>query len=213
MKRILVLILIVVVLLYLPITWNNEAPAYRIIDKLRDGIIKHKHAILAQKLNIPVCHDNLRLLKEIMDRHNVQFMLSEGTALGMYRDDKLLDHDDDVDIAIWGKDVHVFLTQIKLELEHNGFIYSHGRKNFLSFFRNGEKIDISIIAPGLCEPGRCECKELVPHLQEMKTVELAGVKYNLPAQESYYEFLYSKNWRIPKADKASLGNRSKVTVR
>jgi hypothetical protein len=201
-------VLILLVFLYIPM-WGDSNYPYRLLDKIRDGVIKHKHSILGKPLNVDTCHDNLIVFKKVLDSCDIPFMLSEGTALGMYRDGKLIENDDDIDTAVWGSDMQQFLTCAKPKLEESGFVFSHSRENFLSFFRKGEKIDVAIVGYGLCEPGRCNCKELIPHLQQFTQIQINGVSFNIPAQESYYVFLYSKDWRTPKQDKSNYGDRNK----
>ncbi len=43
---------------------------------------------------------DLETIKEVFDKFGVRFLVVYGAVLGMYRDGKLIEHDDDIDLAV-----------------------------------------------------------------------------------------------------------------
>jgi len=83
--------------------------------------------------------------KNSLDSHQIPFFLISGTLLGVIREDKLLEHDYDIDIGIdetvsYEKITSAFLSTGLFEPEENNF-----QNYFFSFTHlNGTKIDIFI---------------------------------------------------------------------
>jgi len=47
----------------------------------------------------------LKTVKQIFDNHGIRFWLDYGTLLGAVREGKMIDHDYDIDLAVWINDV------------------------------------------------------------------------------------------------------------
>ena len=87
-----------------------------------------------------------------------------------------------------------------------GFVLSNveHNSNFLTFMRNGELIDIDIVKKdwkcmaGLTRHNRynTECNSLMPYLRQLNTVRFLDRDFLVPG-EDYFEFIYSKTWKIP----------------
>ncbi len=76
-----------------PLSWTADPRlAFALGDSLR--------ALRKRPMNVAVCRENLLLLHTILSRAAVPFWLSEGTALGVHREGRLLPWDDDVDIGL-----------------------------------------------------------------------------------------------------------------
>lgn len=207
----LVLFLALVVVVVVPWRWHPHAPCFSLQHRLEDEWIKHKHATLHRPLDRAQAHDNLRVFGEACDGQGVEFWLSEGTALGVVRDGDFIPWDDDVDVSIWAKDAKRFRHTVVPELRRRGFVFSHGRQNFLSFFRRGEKLDVSVMDRGRCEAGRADCTQLFPHVRHFRTVDLpSGYKVKVPASSDFLVYLYGPHWRTPQrgsAGKSNFGDR------
>lgn len=84
---------------------------FRIVAKKIGGIE------IKSDINFPDFHKNkqpinkdsashlLLSCKKVMDQHNIPFLLVFGTLLGAYRDNDFIGHDEDVDIALFEKDL------------------------------------------------------------------------------------------------------------
>ena len=65
----------------------REFPAYRLADAVYNEYAKKRHEWLRVPLNMEVCHDNVRVLRDILRACGIRrWWLSEGSALGLHRD-------------------------------------------------------------------------------------------------------------------------------
>lgn len=69
--------------------------------------------------------DTIALLKEFFEKANIEFWLEAGTALGAYRDNKILPWDHDIDVAIWFNDLPI----------KNDFINFFGKRGYDVIFQ------------------------------------------------------------------------------
>lgn len=56
-------------------------------------------------MNEKVAVAALRQVKEVLDKHNMEYWLDSGTLLGAVRDGKLIEWEHDIDLGIWYKDI------------------------------------------------------------------------------------------------------------
>jgi len=146
-------------------------------------------------------------IDDICKKHDVHYYFSEGTALGLYRSGDLIDWDDDIDIGMEESQYNKFIKKCFPEMVSRGYYltyYYHPAINghLLSFLKNGQIIDIENIKVGkwcISKLGKL-CDELLPHIQKLTEKEWRGRKFPVP-EESYYVYLYGKDWRIPKKTK------------
>ena len=147
-------------------------------------------------------------INNICKKHDIKYYFSEGTALGLYRDGNLIDWDDDIDIGMEELQYNKFVEKCYPELISKGyyllnhhFLYSLNH-NFLSLLKNGHLIDFENVKKGkkcTSKWGKL-CDELLPHIQKITYKEWRGQKFPVP-EESYYVYLYGKDWNIPKKTK------------
>lgn len=57
-----------------------------------------------------IAKENLLLLKGILDKHNLKFLLSFGTLLGAVREHDFISHDEDIDLIMFKRDLPSFLS-------------------------------------------------------------------------------------------------------
>lgn len=190
-----VLTAITSIILFVPFRWHRDKhfPPYSLHLKLKDHRIKHR-----PQINIEQCENNLETLDTVMKKHKLFYFLSEGTALGAKREQRLLPWDDDVDIGIFKAEQERFIEDVLPELIDEGFEYNHARTNFISLHRQGEKVDVCLYGKGLCEAGGLkDGSVLMPFVREFEPVTLGKKTFMVPQQEEYYEKLYGKNWKTP----------------
>lgn len=155
--------------------------------------------------------ENLKIVGEILRRNEIDFFLSDGTALGAIREGDIIEGDEDIDIDIDIKYLDKFKKLIKY-FEQNEFkllrywvdtpLNSDKRINLISFHRDLHYVDFQFSGKGLyCvslddnPPGLCD--EFL-HLKEPHQIkEIEGIKYKVPSDE-YLELLYGKDWKVPK---------------
>jgi hypothetical protein len=144
-----------------------------------------------------------KLLDEIHDifkMYNVDFWLSEGTALGVFRDNDLIEHDDDVDIGISGINYTKFLNLIIPELKKNKY-YVDNIYDFYWIEKDNFIIDINILLPDNISVDKFErSDDIIPLLQTFYKKIWRNKIWNLPT-EDYYECLYGNDWMIPQRKK------------
>jgi len=158
-------------------------------------------------INKDKCFKIMCEIDDICKKHKIKYYFSEGTALGLYRDGDLIDWDDDIDIALEEKEYNQFLKKIIPELVNRGYYllypYYPGIKiHFLSFYKNGQLIDVENIKKGkkcVSKSGEI-CDKLLPHIQKLTEKQWRGRNFPVP-EESYYVYLYGKNWKVPRKTK------------
>ena len=147
-------------------------------------------------------------IDDLCKKYHVRYYLSEGTALGLYRNGDLIDWDDDIDIGMEESQYNIFVEKCLPELINKGYYltyYYHPSINghILGFNKDKQLIDIENVKIGkwcISKFGKL-CDELLPHIQKISEIEWRGRKFPVPAEESYYIYLYGKDWRIPKKTK------------
>jgi len=158
-------------------------------------------------INKDKCFKIMCEIDDICKKHGVKYYFSEGTALGIYRSGDLIDWDDDVDIGMEEFQYNKFVEKCIPELVNRGYylIYNYIpaiNEHLLSFLKNGQLIDIENVKVGkkcISKMGKL-CDELFPHIKKLTEKEWRGRKFPVP-EESYYVYLYGKDWRTPKKTK------------
>lgn len=183
------------IILFVPFRWHRDIhfPPYSLHLKLKDHRIKHRPHIDTKQ-----CENNLETLDAVMKKHDLFYFLSDGSALGAKREQRILPWDDDVDIGIFKSEQDRFIKDVLPALKDKGFEYNHARTNFIALHRKGEKVDVCIYGKGATDTGHLkDGSKLLPLVQKFEQVTIGKKQYMVPKQEEYYEFLYGKDWRTP----------------
>ena len=159
-------------------------------------------------INKDKCFTLMCNIDDICKKHGIKYYFSEGTALGLYRDNDLIKWDDDIDIAMEEDQYNRFLKKCLPELVNRGYYllnhqFLHSLNYiFLTLLKNGHLIDIENVKKGekcTSKNGKL-CDELLPHIQKLTEKPWRGRMFPVP-EESYYVYLYGKNWKIPRKTK------------
>lgn len=204
------LLIIILIILSIKINWcGTHNPKYRLIDSFKNQIIKYSHRLKIRDLNTDVCYENLSIIHKAFSKSGIPFWLSEGTALGFFRENRILPWDDDVDIAFREKYVNKFIKEIIPFLEEKGFvvseIYENKNLRFFALVRKNEKVDIDIIREDpnkgcmAANYGKKGCGQLFPYLKDFKKINIRGKIYNLP-KIGYIKKLYGDTWNTKIVD-------------
>jgi hypothetical protein len=153
------------------------------------------------------CFKILCEIDDLCKKYGVKYYLSEGTALGLYRSGDLIDWDDDIDIGMEESQYNIFVKKCLPELISRGYYltyYYHPSINgyILGFNKDKQLIDIENVKVGekcISKYGKL-CDGLLPHIQKLTEKEWRGRMFPVP-EESYYVYLYGKDWRIPRKTK------------
>ena len=194
------IIFILILILPLPFWWNIQ-----LIYAIPCFILKILRSTKVYPINIKNCSENLLLFDDIMKKYNINYWLSEGTALGAVRDGGFIPWDDDVDVGMFGDQRETFIKYAIPELCKNGFklVYVVHSDHFFTFFRNNEEIDVDMFRKGgTCRSCRTKwascstCDDLLPFLDNIRTINFLGRQFMVPG-DSYLEYLYGPTWRTP----------------
>jgi len=194
-------IIIFILILFVPLPfWYN----IRLFDKIYYEILKILIVFGVRRINFKNCSENLILFDDIMKTCNINYWLSEGTALGVVRDGGFIPWDDDVDVGFFYEEKEKFIKFGIPELRHAGFKIVHHYKNWFSIVRKYEKIDIDIVQPGkfclACRTPNAKCKNcdpMIPFIKgNLRIVNFLGRQFTVPG-DTYLEYLYGSTWRTP----------------
>ncbi len=163
----------------LDLSWDNATP----ID----------HAIATQ---------NLLLFKEVLDKHQLDFVLIYGTLLGAIREKGFIEHDYDIDTTLFDEKQ---LIKLIPELKKAGLVlvrYTEQQKAY-SFMKDGCYIDVYIPEKinGLAGLFYMKyCGRFFPKrfFKALTTIEFLGSQFKVPHNpEKLLQYFYGKNWRTP----------------
>ena len=145
----------------------------------------------------------LSTLRDTLAENGTKFLLNFGTLLGAVREHYFIGHDNDIDVAIYEKELPLFLRAIpklydkgvKLCRFHDGIIYSFIYKDVL--------IDVDVYLTTQF-PYKYRYWKLVNkyfpkfYVEESEKIEFIGELFDVPKNpERFVEYMYGKNWRIP----------------
>lgn len=147
----------------------------------------------------------------ILKSCNFSYRLTDGTALGLYREGGFIKHDDDIDIDILNptaKQIQELLTQIDMKIGRE--VYYNKKLQQIAFYDNEGFIfdlvfwyeDDSLIY-NYCERNYERVQD-AKFFQEntMEFIEFKGSKYPIPTPiEEWLEMRYGEDWKIPKTYK------------
>ena len=151
--------------------------------------------------------EKMYALKEIinlLEIHNINYFISGGTCLGIYRDKELIPWDDDIDIDILGKDYIKAEQKLINYAEEKSYFYRKGSNIFhpkINVFINMVKVSICRVIRGnfikdyLYRPrARLPFKYIYP----TNKTKFSDVNIRLPNDtENYLIHLYGENWKTP----------------
>jgi len=155
----------------------------------------------------------LLCLKDIFDKHNINFFLVSGTLLGCIREGRILRHDKDADVGIWDDISHTLINDI---LRKSGQFYVQASRSIHTIRAkhvNGSAIDIFFHyrEPNDYWHGGVKLKwsntpfDLVPY-------SFLGKKFNIPVNYELYLTENYGDWRLPKRDFDSSVDTTNATV-
>jgi len=145
-------------------------------------------------------YDLLFQADDIMKKLEIKYWLTNGSALGLVRDDQLIPWDDDIDIDVYSEDLVPNFHQMVMSLVNSGFIcraVERGATSKVSAFKDNFKISISGIY--LEDNFRRSKFRLYPKEFFENSVEykIKDRVFNIPGPvDEYLSFIY-KDWKTP----------------
>tara|TARA_B100001093_G_C26699177_1_gene958258 strand:- start:90 stop:773 length:684 start_codon:yes stop_codon:yes gene_type:complete len=209
----LVIVLLLVVLFTRKCKWasNREELRHPLLEDILNGL--NKFAYLNWKcIDQEECKNVLRDVHEVFGAHSIEFWLSEGTALGVRRDNNIIPHDDDVDIVVRRSDYDATLKGPIKDLFRKGFriakVWNKGY--FVTLVRNKIYLDIGFNEQG--ELGIHPAKYTLPwkrfapnyrvdeDINGLRDVRFMNLNFRVPSDD-YFVYHYGDNWTIPDASR------------
>lgn len=168
------------------------------------------------KIDTQKCEEMLAIVDRVCEKYGVDFWVSDGTALGAVREQRILPGDTDVDICMSQEYWPIFHDQVVGELVNKyGFIVlkDHVSYDFITLVYKDQDLDVNPIVPG----GHCAsvpgpCNELIPHIGTLQPVRIGSFIYKAPSND-YLEFLYGPTWRTPRDRFKPMDARKEMLVK
>jgi len=151
-------------------------------------------------MNKEIMHSNLLDFKEAMDKQDVKYAFIFGGLLGLIREGKLIDWDDDVEFACFFDD-HRKMKGVVEELKSKDFYIPDRNECPLHdhfFIKGGEKIELwwftRVNEKWIYDNHIIYSAE---HFDTLDEIEFLGKKWKVPHNpEKFLELTYG-NWKIP----------------
>ena len=170
--------------------------------KTSQGYFKYKsHPVFVgiKRIDKKISEENLSIIKDFLDFHNLSFGLIAGTLLGAIREHDFISHDEDIDLFVLEEQQDQLLDLLP-QLHNIGFVVArYDRRGLLSIIRNGEYIDLYIfkkIGKGI----RHCCGWCIPETYLENTISFSFKNhfFKIPKQyEQYLRYQYGDNWKTP----------------
>ena len=195
MTKVILIILSIVLILF--IIWCTcSARGNRLISS-----IKYKE--LKMPISQSLAKSHMNTLHSTLANCQIPFFLTEGTALGAIREQRVIPHDTDIDIGIDISYYNTFRECALPEFKKLGFKVAKdiNKKNdtFITIIKNYLYIDIFFMRKdGLCVDIPCE--QMKRYYDNRITAMVYDKEYDcLPVE--YIQEVYGPDWKTPKRQK------------
>lgn len=162
---------------------------------------------MTKKLDKNLAMRDLVSMKKVLDKNGVNFWLTGGTLLGLFRDSDFISFDDDVDVAVYEEEFLLKYDVLKQEFIEEGFIFRAVKKTMgtkINLYRYGKSKfqKNSIDGLFLCEKYknnkfRLSRTKKYPkkYFETFGTITFNDIVFRIPTPpEKYLSSVYS-NWR------------------
>lgn len=166
------------------------------------GYFKYKsHPVFVgiKRIDKKIAEENLSIIKNFLDLHEISFGLIAGTLLGAVREHDFISHDEDIDLFVL-EEYKDKLIDLLPKLQDTGFMVARfDRRGLLSIIRKGEYIDLYFfkkIGKGI----RHCCGWCIPETYLINTTSFTFKNnvYMVPTEyEQYLRYQYGENWKTP----------------
>lgn len=142
-------------------------------------------------------HSSFMLLrtKEILNKHNIPFLLIGGTLLGAYRDGDFIEYDKDMDIAFFD-DKRIINIIESGEFARYGIKVIREKDHIWSLLYENDYLDLYFYTEGK-EYYECDTLRLPKEFMNSNTeIEFLGVKFKTVSDiEKYFVYTYGNDWK------------------
>jgi hypothetical protein len=154
--------------------------------------------------------NTLRDCCQVLDKYNIPYSLGWGTLLGLYRDKKLISHDNDLDIDLFDFSDYELIIKAFKSINMNVGTKVFYRKNIQQLvFVSSDGVCFDVIfwhkqrglVVNYCEPGYI-LKLPTSFLERKSVVKFFDHNFSIPClTEKYLATVYGPDWKIPKHSK------------
>ena len=151
--------------------------------------------------------EKLFALKKIvyfLEQNSSDYFISVGTCLGIYRDNKLIEWDDDIDIDIIGSSYEKIIKKLIKFATKNKYPFKQGNNLFhpkINIFINRVKVSIGKLSIGRFSRQklfRPKTKIPLKLVQPTKSFQFNNIKLRIPNKtEKYLAHVYGDSWQTP----------------
>ena len=168
--------------------------------------------LIPEERILEVFYEGLKIIETLGGR----YWISAGTALGIWRDQKFIPHDTDIDVEVygrWGKNTREFEVQLQTHFHDYGFILKRvqrykGKLQQLAYVKNDVIFDIYFFYDGTGQNDLINFNEYGIYkfkktfLPQGETDTIYGPLMMPHETDEYLAWRYGPDWRTPKDNKA-----------
>ena len=153
-----------------------------------------------ESLPMDTRYDLLFEVDNIMKHLKIDYWLTNGSALGLVRDNQFIPWDDDIDIDIYSEDLVPNFQSIVMSMVNFGFVcrvVQRGDTSKVSAFKNNFKISIGgIYLDGDLRRAKT-CHYPKKFYENSVKLKIRDREFNIPGPtDEYLSYLY-KDWKTP----------------
>lgn len=157
-----------------------------------------------RKMDKSIAKENIVLLKNIFEKHHINYWLCFGTLLGAIRDKDFIDYDVDTDIGVNMIDLNKLEIAL-LDIIQSGFeiVRVTSDLSLISLLRNNEYIDIYVFRKVKDDVNVAwYCSGYIvkkDYFSKLEYIQFLGNEFFAPANHiEYLEEIYGSDWTTPK---------------
>jgi phosphorylcholine metabolism protein LicD len=162
-----------------------------------------------KSINISISERNLLEFCKIFKSIRIKYFLLYGTLLGIYRNKKLINYDNDIDIGCFNESFNKNKKIIIDKLKKKNFLVFYESNTLITFSKNKNYIDLYLFSKITFTGGRFAYLFYIPKkfLIKLKKIKFNNFDYLIPnLVEEFLTYCYGSDWKIPKPGKTAKTN-------
>ncbi len=154
------------------------------------------------KQDADISKENFVIASELLNKNKIDFLIVFGTLLGLYRDGKIIEYDNDTDFAVFNKDRELINDVLNGDdFKSSGFSVIRKTNELISIIRKNLYIDLYIFS-NENDKNKYWCYDYFLMNSEIENKQLFKNDFaeNIYAPgniEYYLERHYGEDWKIP----------------
>ena len=151
--------------------------------------------------NEDISKENLLIANELLIKNRVFPFLLYGTLLGVFRDKKLINGDNDIDMGCKYEDFIISKEKIIQSFKLQGFILAKENKSLITLVRKNEHIDLYLFRKIPILNSYFSMNFYIPskYLLNLNYISVYDNKFLIPQYtDLFLEYCYGPDWKIPK---------------